>query len=78
MHLQRFAMARQERASGAVQPLHQLQEFRTDPHPDAVDRDELPVVGQRFDHAVRIVGVPGFVEARLDLPDGALVRAIVT
>ena len=66
-----FRASSSERPAGAVQPLHQVEKFGAGLHPDAVDGDELAVVGQRLDHAVRIVAVPGVVEARLDLPDRA-------
>ena len=74
MHLRRPARARPVRATGAVQPLHQVAEAGAARGPGAVDGDELGVVDEWLGERVGVVGVPRRVEALLERADGVLVR----
>jgi hypothetical protein len=67
MHLRRLAGARSKRPFGAVQAPHQVPEVGTCFGPCAVDGNELGVVDQRLDHAVRVVSAPCLVEPQFNL-----------
>src|ERR1700704_2526712 len=67
MHLRRLAGARSKRPFGAVQAPHQVPEVGTCFGPCAVDGNELGIVDQRLDHAVRVVSAPCLVEPQFNL-----------
>src|ERR1043166_911413 len=55
MHFRRLAGTRSKRPVGAVQAPHQVAEVGAGLGPCAVDGNELGIVDQRLDHAVRVV-----------------------
>src|ERR1700704_6685199 len=69
MHLRRLAGARSKRSVGSVQAPHQVPEVGTGLGPCAVDSNELGIVDQRLDHAVRVVSAPCLVEPQFNLAD---------
>jgi hypothetical protein len=73
MYFRRLARTRSKRPVGAVQALHQVAEAGAGLGPCAVDSNELGIVDQRLDHAVRVVSAPCLVEPQFNLADRILI-----